>query len=499
MGGVSYYKGPNMFESSDNLHENENLFPSVNPTVMEDVEIPLPPEIERLSQSFKLDALKDIQHELVSPGKPNRRKIGKKIAEMSFKTRQDLKKKGVLQVTGRKLFVTGGVVRDWLINHFHGIAYPADDWDLATDASPDALKLIIDAAIDAKQLPPDTKLSATNKKFGNMKLTIGQKEFEITTFPFAQYDGAPRMYLDSIRRNFSPNALYYSVEERKIYDFSSGITDIYRRQPNFIGKVKKKLKDEDSLLQPLVYARLHSRMNSKGPEALEKEARSEIKKYLIPHDAPRHAIHDEFVLGIKSALHKEKYIEVLHDLGLLKQIFPGLKVDPNPHLGDLSMVPMVIAQILKPNQNNIEHTQEALKALDFPEREVHDIMFLLKLPFYSAEDEQEFRVERMHAGLSDRALEQFIKATHPHNAKWLTDTIKGVKKPVKAHEPPKGPHGLMGKLAHYAGKAADFADKATTLFPNIAPTMPHPPQQPHESVEPILAAARRLVESRRRP
>lgn len=471
------------------LHENDNLFPSVNPTVMEDVEIPLPPEIERFSQSFKLDALKDIQHEIVSPGKPNKRKVGRKIAEMTHKSRQDLKKKGVLQVTGRKLFVTGGVVRDWLVNHFHGIAYPTEDWDLATDASPDALKLIVDAAIEAKQLPPDTTLTTTNKKFGNLRLTIGQKEFDITTFPFAAFEGAPRMYLDSMRRNFSPNALYYSIEERKIYDYSSGITDIYRRQPNFIGKVKKRLKDEDSLLHPLVYARLHSRMNNKGAEALEKEARSEIRKFLIPHDAPRHAIHAEFVKGVKSALHKEKYIEVLHDLGLLKQIFPGLKVDPTPHLGDLTLFPMVVAQILKPNANNADHTHDALMALDFPEREVHDIIFLLKLPFY--DDENQFKYDKMHTGISDRSLEQFIKVSRPANASWLQDTLRGVKKVAKPQPKPQGPHGILGHVGHAVHQ---FFGGDTPLQ---AYAKTHPDPKAHEAVEPIIAAARRLVESRR--
>jgi tRNA nucleotidyltransferase/poly(A) polymerase len=477
----------------DNIHENEKLFPSVNPTVMEDVEIPLPPEIDRFSQSFKLDSLKDIQHELVSPGKPNKHKIGHRLSDMSFKARQDLKKKGVLQVTGRKLYVTGGIVRDWLINHFHGIAYPADDWDLATDASPDALKLIVQAAIEAKQLPPDTKLTHTdNKKFGNMKLTVGQKEFEITTFPFAQYEGAPRMYLDSVRRNFSPNALYYSIDERKIYDYSSGITDIYRRQPNFIGKVKRRLKDEDSMLQPMVYARLHARMNGKGPEGLEKAARGEIKKYIIPHNAPRHSIHDEFTKGIKSALNKEKYIEILDDLGLLKQIFPGLKVDAHPHLGDLTIFPMVVAELLKHNRNNLEHAHQTLLGLDFPEREVHDIIFLLKLPLYDKEDE--FKHDRMHSGLSDRSLEQFVKATHPHNASWLTSVIKGTKAPVH-HKPTPAqpaPTGVIGHLTHYAHKAADAVQKFAGLSGHQHPTHQ---EHPHEAVDPILAAARRVVES----
>lgn len=490
-----------MFETENNLHEDAKLFPAVNPTTMEDVEIPLPAEIDRLSQAFKLDALKDIQHELVSPGKPNKRKIGSKIAEMTFKTRQELKKKGVLQVTGRKLYVTGGVVRDWVLNHYHGIAHPAEDWDLATDASPDALKLIVQAAIAAGQLPPDTTLSHTNKKFGNMVLNVGRKQFEITTFPFAQYDGAPRMYLDSMRRNFSPNALYYSIEEKKIFDYHSGITDIYRKTPNFIGKVKKKLKDEDSLLYPLIYARLHARMNNKGAEALEKEARSEIRNFLVPHDAPRHAIHDEFSKGIKTAISKEKYIHVLHDLGLLKQIFPGLKIDPSPELGDMTMFPLVVAQILKHNWNNLEHTRDALIALDFPEREVHDIVFLLRL--HTFHDENDFKYERMHTGLSERALEQFIKATRPKNAEWLKAVIKGKPKPLqKKHPEEDQPQGFLGHLKHYAQQAQHVKDLVTHPFSANTQTPQHDApttsQTPHPHEATVVEVAKRLVENRKR-
>jgi len=324
--------------------EAGNLFPMVHPTVMEDVDMPLPREIERFAQVFKLDELKDIQHDVITPGQPNRSKVGRKIAGMGFKTRQDLKKKGVLKITGNKLYITGGIVRDWLVNHFHGIAYPPDDWDLATDASPEALKLIVRAGIEKHLLPDSTELVETGEKFGNLHLSVNGKKYQITTFPFAQYESAPRMYLDSLRRNFSTNALYYSVDEKKIFDYHSGITDIYRKQPTFVGKAKRKMKE--NVLYPLMYVRMHTRINNKGPESVEEDARKEIKSFLLPHDVDRQQIHDEFVKGVRSALDKHQYMKILHDLGLLRQILPGVKVDHEQHIGDLQMFPMVVAQVL---------------------------------------------------------------------------------------------------------------------------------------------------------
>ncbi len=407
---------------------NQNLFPTVTPTVIEGVEMVLPPELERLAEVFKDDALKDVQHEIQTPGKPNRGKVGKKIADITFKARQDLKKKGVLQVTGRKLYVVGGVVRDWLINHFHGIAYPPDDWDLATDASVDALKLIIKVGMEEGHLPDDTVLHSTGKKFGNVQLTISGKTYEITTFPFAGYADAPRMYLDSLRRNFNVNALYYSIDEKKIYDYHTGIADIYRRTPQFVGRIKSKLREDSGMMYPLIYARLHARMSSKGTESLDKEIRSELKRYMLPYDADRKGIHDELQKGIKQSIDRGKYFKILHDLGLLKQLFPSLKVNPEPHLGDMTMFPQIMAQVLQPNWNNLGHLAEVLRALEFPQKEIHDIMFLMKLPHYN--DEASLRADRLHTGLSERMIEQFVKTNHMANGEWLMAILKNGKKPL---------------------------------------------------------------------
>lgn len=410
----------------------DNLFPTVTPTVIENVEMVLPPELERLAESFKSDLLKDVQHEIQSPGKPNKNKVGRKIADMTAKSRQDLKKKGILQVTGRKLYVVGGVVRDWLINHFHGIAYPPDDWDLATDAGVDALKLIVKAGIDSRLLPDDTTLHVNAGKFSNVQITISGKTYGITTFPFAGYADAPRMYLDSLRRNFNVNALYYSVDEKKIFDFHTGIADIHRRSPQFIGRIKSKLKDEEGTIYPLIYARLHSRMNSKND--LDKQLKHELNSFVLPYDVNRSAIREELHKGVKQSIDKSKYFKLLHELGILKQLFPSLKVDANAPMGEMTMFPQVIAQILHPNWNNLGHVYEVLNALEFPSREIRDITFLMKLPHYH--DEETLKADRLHTGLSERAIEQFLKTNHFKNGEWIMAVLKGGKLPLPQQPQP---------------------------------------------------------------
>lgn len=410
----------------------DNLFPTVTPTVIENVEIILPPEIERFAEVFKSDALKDIQHEIQSPGKPNRNKVGRKIAEMMPKTRQDLKKKGVLQVTGRKLYLVGGVVRDWLINHFHGIAYPPDDYDLATDAGVDSLKLIVKAGMDSRLLPDDTALHVNSGKFNNVQITISGKTFGITTFPFAGYADAPRMYLDSLRRNFNVNALYYSIDENKIFDFHAGIADIHRKSPQFVGRVKNKLKDEGGNIYPLIYARLHSRMNSKIE--IDKQTKNELGKFILPYDADRSEIRAELHKGVKQALDKSKYFKLLNELGILKQLFPSLKINPDAPMGDMTMFPQLIAQLLQPNWNNLGLVYEVLNALEFQKNEIRDIVFLMKLPHYN--EECTLKNDRLHTGLSERAIEQFLKTNNFKNGEWVMAVLKGTNLPLKQQAAP---------------------------------------------------------------
>lgn len=417
--------------------KNQNLFPTVTPTMIEDVEMVLPPEITRLVEVFKLDELKDVQHEIQSPGQPNRRKVGKKIADISHKARQDLKKKGILQVTGRKLYVVGGVVRDWLINHFHGMTYPPDDWDLATDASVEALKLIVKVGIESRKLPEDTTINVVEKKFGNVQLTISGKTYDITTFPFAGYADAPRMYLDSLRRNFNVNALYYSVEEKKIYDYHTGIADIYRRSPQFVGKAKSQLKDKEGTLYPLQYVRLHTRMNSKGSESLDRNIKAELSRFVLPLDTDRKGIYSELQKGVKQSIEKGKYFKILHDTGLLRQIFPGLKVNPDAVFGEMVMFPQIMAQLLQPNWNNLSHMSQILQNLQFSSREIHDIMFLIKLPHYV--DEQSLVSDRLHTGLTERAVEQFVKNNHMKNGEWVLAILKNGKKPLNHPQTQQNP------------------------------------------------------------
>lgn len=75
---------------------------------------------------------------------------------------------------GFELYIVGGAVRDVLMNK------TIKDYDLATDASPDAIE---DMLVKAK-----VRTIGTGKNFGVINAYVNDEEFEIATFRADQFD-----------------------------------------------------------------------------------------------------------------------------------------------------------------------------------------------------------------------------------------------------------------------------------------------------------------------
>lgn len=76
--------------------------------------------------------------------------------------------KNVFKKNGFKLFIVGGAVRDTIQNE------PIKDYDLATDAFPDKVEEIMQAA--------GYRTLATGKQFGVINVFTKEDEYEIATF-----------------------------------------------------------------------------------------------------------------------------------------------------------------------------------------------------------------------------------------------------------------------------------------------------------------------------
>lgn len=122
------------------------------------------------------------------------------------------------------LYITGGWVRNKIMNN------KGSDIDLAGEMSSSILK---------KYLPEGAVLNIVNPPLDTSVIIIDGENFEYTPFRTEGYEAGEHTpknslptndpYIDSIRRDFTCNALYYEISSQKILDFHGGISDIQNK------------------------------------------------------------------------------------------------------------------------------------------------------------------------------------------------------------------------------------------------------------------------------
>lgn len=153
-------------------------------------------------------------------------------------------------------FLVGGGVRDLLLGN------QPKDFDIATNASPEELKSVFRNA------------RIIGRRFKIIHLRFGREIIEVTTFraPHNAQNKIPDhvsrrriqnqesahstsgMILrdnvygnideDALRRDFTINALYYTVDNFRILDFSTGIEDLQAKQIRMIGDPRERYKED---------------------------------------------------------------------------------------------------------------------------------------------------------------------------------------------------------------------------------------------------------------
>ena len=134
-----------------------------------------------------------------------------------------------------KLYIVGGAVRDYLLGN------TPYDFDFTTTALPDKLLTILEGY----------KLDTYKLDLGSVKVIIDDKKYEITTLRVengvinTRYPEEIKftndLRLDSLRRDFTINALYY---DGKVYDYHHGIDDLKAKIIRFIGDPKTRIKED---------------------------------------------------------------------------------------------------------------------------------------------------------------------------------------------------------------------------------------------------------------
>lgn len=183
-----------------------------------------------------------------------------------------------------KTFFVGGTVRDMLLHK------KLTDFDIATEGLPEN---IIEIAKN-NQL----KVDARGAKFGVINLVLNNTKVEVATlrkelgsdsrYPEVKFINSTK--IDSQRRDFTVNSLYFQAKTSQILDYHGGVKDIKAGMIRFIGNPSKRIQ-EDPLRVIRAYRfqlDLGFKFESRTQQALEqhskliqKISRSRIEKEVL--------------------------------------------------------------------------------------------------------------------------------------------------------------------------------------------------------------------------
>lgn len=336
-----------------------------------------------------------------------------------------------VKIGSKKLFLTGGAVRDHLMHK------KPRNFELATNASPDEVYHLLkqngfefvknDGSTKSdKENNPNKKegskqqfwVEKTNKNgrpfiFG---IQVNENEYTLEVFtktprgvekdlePGSQSD-------DSNSRDFTINGMYIVLSNdngpnKELNDFHGGVHHLKSGRIAAIGDLGKKLKEDPKRL--LRYVRfMHGYGDPKKIPSEEKDIVSKCAGDLSKLD--RKTIMGEFKKGMeKDDSDSRSYLKLFKDLGLIDNLFPGKNIDSNlpKELSEIGDKDAPIAWLLRNN------APEDLEDLGFEDSEKKKIGFLIKslgiggnLDGSNLED---LTNSYMVSGISARKLREFV-------------------------------------------------------------------------------------------
>jgi hypothetical protein len=254
-----------------------------------------------------------------------------------------------VKISGKKLFLAGGAVRD------HLAGKKPRNIELATNASPDEVYHILkqngfsylgkqDESSLAKESPnqkPGSKqsffVSKTNKKGRPFVFGIQVNEDTYTLEVFMKtprgVDQDPEsgtQIEDASGRDFTINGMYIALTNdngpnKDLHDFFGGAHHLSSGRINAIGDLQTKLSEDPSRI--LRYVRM---MTGYGDPKKMSPEDTEVIRNLSSKlgQLDRKLIMDEFRKGMsKDDTDSRTYLKCCNDLGVLDQVFPGKILD----------------------------------------------------------------------------------------------------------------------------------------------------------------------------
>ena len=355
---------------------------------------------------------------------------------------------------GEELYIVGGAVRDTLLNK------TPKDYDLATGAAPGVV-------IDIISQDPGNKVDLTGKSFGVVRVwTPDGSEYEIATFRKDIGSGRrpDRVEFTSIeddvkRRDLTINALFYDMGSEEVVDYVGGIRDIKAGIVKAVGDPMQRFQEDK--LRILRAVRFAARLGSD----LDPKTEAAILAGNNLADVSPDRIRDEVVKGITTAQNATHFLELLRNLDLYSQIFPGLRVDPSAG-ANTKDVPVQLALIL--GDNNPSQVQSVLKSMKYSNDEVSAVIFLMKFPEVTKDSapamKKEFNRIKMDPdrlrgfaqslGVNQKVIDSFLRfaaakpAADPRDL--MSQGLKGPDIGAAMHSAETDAYGrMLGELRYY--------------------------------------------------
>jgi len=325
----------------------------------------------------------------------------KKIIKFNISLSENIKKiNNIFIEKGYDIFLVGGCVRDSLLK------ITPKDYDLATNATPDTIILLL------KGQPFVKNILLTGKAFGVINvITTSGEEYEVATFRSdGKYNDGRRpvsvkfgnIFDDASRRDFRFNSLYYDIKKGEIIDFFDGINDLYKKIVRTVGNPIKRFR-EDSL-RILRCIRFAARFGSD----IDPETSKAIKSGGFDlNGVSRERVRDEFLKGVKSAKSVVHFLNLLKEHNLMNWVFKN--IGHNNDFIEESGYILLLANLLKDNVVDLDSLNSSLKKNTYTNKEIKAILFLVSL--LKLNPDNSFVMKKAHnkSDVSDEQIKKFAK------------------------------------------------------------------------------------------
>lgn len=258
-----------------------------------------------------------------------------------------------LHNAGYEAYLVGGCIRDSLLGKM------PKDFDVATDATPEQVR----------ELFRNSRI--IGRRFRIVHVRFGREVIEVTTFRGTHGDDHGdhiaqqsehglllrdnvwgNIQEDAIRRDFTVNAIYYSIADFSIHDFADGMRDIASRTLRLIGDPALRYREDPvRMLRAVRFAAkldFHIAAESERPIA-------ELAPLLL--QIPPARLFDE-LLKLFMAGHGLSTFRLLRQYGLFAMLFP----ETDEAMAELAWVEPLIEQALASTDQRIHEERPVTPA-----------------------------------------------------------------------------------------------------------------------------------------